>query len=360
MLPRLGGRGAHHQPVRPAGPGNRVLRQDPHRGRRPRHGDHRRRAPARHLRPGRRLQPLQAPRRGLGRRPGRRARVRPTRTCSAHRDLLLQPGRFRARVPLACSPRWPARRRSPRPGTARARLSRMLGLEEQREGYRIPLRRAELETALAARAATCRRSTRGSAPTCTTTATGTARWPAGTSPGGWRRCPASATRRLAGVAALAELPSAAEGVRDHLDQPLFRVPLLVETATRRSPRWNGTASRPATCTTRRTTTTFPASPSPPPPPRPRAGGPATSCPSTRCTPTGRSGWSGICDRRTRRAPSGRRPRHGRRPRRTPPDHRQGTAVRPLPAGLRDRVPTASAEVTASRRPRRPVGGDGAA
>lgn len=39
-------------------------------------------------------------------------------------------------------------------------------------------------------------------------------------------------RRLAGVASLAALPMAAPAVRDHMDQPLFRVPLLVENRER--------------------------------------------------------------------------------------------------------------------------------
>ncbi|MEV7907962.1 DegT/DnrJ/EryC1/StrS family aminotransferase [Streptomyces anulatus] len=39
--------------------------------------------------------------------------------------------------------------------------------------------------------------------------------------------PGQRTRRVAGVRALAELPTVAGAVRGHLDQPLFRVPLLV-------------------------------------------------------------------------------------------------------------------------------------
>src|SRR5690606_289849 len=106
-------------------------------------------------------------------------------------------------------------------------LSRMLGLEAEREGYRIAPRRAELETALAhapdlppfdswVRADLHHYRNRNGA---------LARW---YQTRRLRGLPRERDRRIAGAQLLAELPSAAEGARRHADQPLFRVPLLVE------------------------------------------------------------------------------------------------------------------------------------
>ncbi|SDH39587.1 dTDP-4-amino-4,6-dideoxygalactose transaminase [Sinosporangium album] len=106
-------------------------------------------------------------------------------------------------------------------------LSRLLGMEEKREGYRIALRADELRAALP-QAPALRpfaswiqadlhdfQARRGAI----------ARWYQGRKVAA---LPRQREARLAGVRLLATLPSVAKGVRAHLDQPLFRVPLLVE------------------------------------------------------------------------------------------------------------------------------------
>jgi dTDP-4-amino-4,6-dideoxygalactose transaminase len=105
-------------------------------------------------------------------------------------------------------------------------LMRMLGLQEEREGYRIALDPDGLRLALKeipelppfdpwVRADLHDyRARRGRL----------ARWYQSRR---LAKVPADRPRRLAGVARLAELPTVAAAVRDHLDQPLFRVPLLV-------------------------------------------------------------------------------------------------------------------------------------
>ncbi|MFC7101342.1 hypothetical protein ACFQQB_13175 [Nonomuraea rubra] len=70
------------------------------------------------------------------------------------------------------------------------KLMRRLGMQEPREGYRIPVRADELELALK-QAPRCRPSTPGYAPTCTTTAPAAAAWSAGTRSGAWPGCPAT-------------------------------------------------------------------------------------------------------------------------------------------------------------------------
>ncbi|HEX4817442.1 MAG TPA: DegT/DnrJ/EryC1/StrS family aminotransferase [Nonomuraea sp.] len=105
-------------------------------------------------------------------------------------------------------------------------LVRALGMEEEREGYRIALDPDGLERALKevpelppfdswVRADLHRyRARRGRL----------ARWYQSRRVA---KVPADRARRLSGVARLAELPTVAAAVRDHVDQPLFRVPLLV-------------------------------------------------------------------------------------------------------------------------------------
>jgi len=149
------------------------------------------------------------------------------RELKRHRDLLLEPGSLHREIRsvLTSMARQMALRLDlVRPALA---LSRMLGLEEEREGYRIAPRRAELETALAhapdlppfdswVRADLHHYRNRNGA---------LARW---YQTRRLRALPRERDRRIAGAQLLAELPSAAEGVRRHADQPLFRVPLLVE------------------------------------------------------------------------------------------------------------------------------------
>jgi Predicted pyridoxal phosphate-dependent enzyme apparently involved in regulation of cell wall biogenesis len=148
------------------------------------------------------------------------------RELKRHRDLLLEPGSLRREITsvLTSMARQVALRLDlVRPALA---VSRMLGMEEEREGYRIAPRRKELEAALArapelppfdswVRADLHHYRHRNGA---------IARWYQARR---LRRLPRERERRIAGVQRLAELPSVAEGVRAHVDQPLFRVPLLV-------------------------------------------------------------------------------------------------------------------------------------
>ncbi|MEO3801234.1 DegT/DnrJ/EryC1/StrS family aminotransferase [Nonomuraea sp. B1E8] len=142
------------------------------------------------------------------------------------RDELLAPGSSRADLmSVATSMARQAALRSNlvRPALA---LSRALGLHESREGYRIPLDPDGLRAALKQAPALPPfdpwvradlhdyRRHRGRL----------VRW--------YRsrrlaQVPRTRDRRLAGVRRLAELPTVAPAVRDNLDQPLFRVPLLV-------------------------------------------------------------------------------------------------------------------------------------
>ncbi|GAA4077368.1 DegT/DnrJ/EryC1/StrS family aminotransferase [Nonomuraea soli] len=128
------------------------------------------------------------------------------------------------------------------------RLVRALGLVEPRQGYRIPLRERELKSALAAGSALRGRASQGSSltdPPDDRLADPLAALDS------WIRAdlhhyrsrygrlsrryqahrlgrvPRDRAARLAGIAMLAELPSVAPAVLDNLDQPLFRVPLLV-------------------------------------------------------------------------------------------------------------------------------------
>ncbi|MEU6795117.1 DegT/DnrJ/EryC1/StrS family aminotransferase [Nonomuraea wenchangensis] len=142
------------------------------------------------------------------------------------RDELLAPGSLRADL-LSVSTSM-ARQVALTLGLVRPALAvaRAIGLEEPRDGFRIPLNPDALELALKeipelppfdpwVRADLhAYRSRRGPL----------ARW--------YQRrrtakVPGERARRLEGMARLAELPAVAPAVRDHLDQPLFRVPLLV-------------------------------------------------------------------------------------------------------------------------------------
>ncbi|MEV5410316.1 DegT/DnrJ/EryC1/StrS family aminotransferase [Thermopolyspora sp. NPDC052614] len=149
------------------------------------------------------------------------------RALKRHRDLLLRPGSLRREVTsvlTSTARRTALRLNLVRPALA---LSRALGLEEEREGYRIDCRRRALSAALAetprlppfdawVRADLHHYRDRNGALRR------------------WYQCrrllalPRERDARIAGVHRLAELPAAAEGVRLHADQPLFRVPLLVE------------------------------------------------------------------------------------------------------------------------------------
>ncbi|TMR89036.1 DegT/DnrJ/EryC1/StrS aminotransferase family protein [Nonomuraea basaltis] len=142
------------------------------------------------------------------------------------RDELLTPGSFRADlIGVATSMARQAALKLDlvRPALA---LMRALGMQEEREGYRIALDPDGLERVLKevpelppfdpwVRADLHDyRARRGRL----------ARWYQSRR---LAKVPADRGRRLAGVARLAELPTAAPAVRDHADQPLFRVPLLV-------------------------------------------------------------------------------------------------------------------------------------
>ncbi|MFD0658901.1 DegT/DnrJ/EryC1/StrS family aminotransferase [Thermocatellispora tengchongensis] len=148
------------------------------------------------------------------------------RALRRERDLLLKPGVLRREIfsVLTSMARQAALRLDlVRPAL---RLARALGMQEEREGYRIALDPEELALALKrvpelppfdlwVRADLHDYRTRRGRVT---------HWYQA------RRVAALAAERparIAGVAKLAGLPSAARGVLDHVDQPLFRVPLLV-------------------------------------------------------------------------------------------------------------------------------------
>ncbi|RSN07756.1 hypothetical protein DMB42_22560 [Nonomuraea sp. WAC 01424] len=142
------------------------------------------------------------------------------------RDELLVPGGLRADlVSVATSMARQAALRLDlvRPALA---LMRALGMQEEREGYRIALEADALELALKqvpalppfdpwVRADLAAYRARRGRPV---------RWYQSRR---LAKVPGERARRLAGVARLAELPTVAPAVPDNLDQPLFRVPLLV-------------------------------------------------------------------------------------------------------------------------------------
>jgi hypothetical protein len=148
-------------------------------------------------------------------------------TLVKERDRLLVPGTFRAElVSMATSMARQAALKLDlvRPALA---LMRRLGMEEERKGYRIALDASGLAEALRLAPALRPfdpwvradlhdyRARRGRLAT-------------------WyqarrlAKVPGERPGRLAGVRLLAELPAVAAAVRENLDQPLFRVPLLVE------------------------------------------------------------------------------------------------------------------------------------
>ncbi|MGN9784060.1 DegT/DnrJ/EryC1/StrS family aminotransferase [Nonomuraea sp. ZG12] len=142
------------------------------------------------------------------------------------RDQLLQPGAFRADLLSVATSM--ARQAALRLDLVRPalRLARALGLQEPRDGYRIPLLAEALSKALphAPLLPPFDPWVQADLHSYRTERGRLARWYQE------RRVaavPRERSRRLAGVARLATLPSAASAVRDHLDQPLFRVPLLV-------------------------------------------------------------------------------------------------------------------------------------
>ncbi|GII96810.1 DegT/DnrJ/EryC1/StrS family aminotransferase [Sinosporangium siamense] len=110
-------------------------------------------------------------------------------------------------------------------------MARALNMIEHREGHRIALRRAALAARLSASASSS--SGPGTLNSWIQADNHHYRMTAGILVENYalRRLKAldlQRERRLAGVARLAGLPTAAAAVRDHVDQPLFRVPLLVE------------------------------------------------------------------------------------------------------------------------------------
>ncbi|SEN64515.1 DegT/DnrJ/EryC1/StrS family aminotransferase [Nonomuraea pusilla] len=148
------------------------------------------------------------------------------RALARARDELLAPGSLRADVMGVATSM--ARQAALRLDLVRPalRLMRALGMQEEREGYRIALEAEALRVALKQAPALppldpwvradlhdyrCRRGP-------------VARWYQGRR---LAKVPRDRARRLAGVALLAGLPTVAPAVRDHVDQPLFRVPLLV-------------------------------------------------------------------------------------------------------------------------------------
>ncbi|MFF4196573.1 DegT/DnrJ/EryC1/StrS family aminotransferase [Nonomuraea sp. NPDC001831] len=142
------------------------------------------------------------------------------------RDELLVPGALRAdlfSVATSMARQAALRLDLVRPALA---LMRALGMQEEREGYRIALEPDALELALKQVPAlppfdpwvradlAAYRARRGRL----------VRWYQSRR---LAKVPGERARRLAGIARLAELPTVAPAVLDHLDQPLFRVPLLV-------------------------------------------------------------------------------------------------------------------------------------
>ncbi len=142
------------------------------------------------------------------------------------RDELLTPGSLRADLWSVATSM--ARQAALRLGLVRPALAlaRRLGMQEPREGYRIPLNADELGQALAQAPALPPfdpwvradlhdyRAHRGRV----------ARWYQSRR---LAKVPGDRARRVEGVRRLAELPTVAPAVRDDLDRPLFRVPLLV-------------------------------------------------------------------------------------------------------------------------------------
>ncbi|WP_188191815.1 DegT/DnrJ/EryC1/StrS family aminotransferase [Nonomuraea sp. SYSU D8015] len=148
------------------------------------------------------------------------------RALARARDELLAPGSLKADlISVATSM---ARQAALKLGLVRPALAlmRALGMQEEREGYRIALDPEQLTLALKeapelppfdpwVRADLHDYRARRGRPALWYQSRRLA------------KVAADRGRRLAGVARLAGLPTVAPAVRDHLDQPLFRVPLLV-------------------------------------------------------------------------------------------------------------------------------------
>jgi hypothetical protein len=148
------------------------------------------------------------------------------RRLAAERDLLLRPGVLRkelAGVATSMARRLALRLDMARPAMG---LARVLGLTEPRDGHRIPLRGEALLAALkqAPDLPSMDAWVRADLHDYRHARRQLARWYQGRC---LARLPAERERRLAGVAKLAALPTAAGAVLRHTDQPLFRVPLLV-------------------------------------------------------------------------------------------------------------------------------------
>ncbi|MEV4162700.1 DegT/DnrJ/EryC1/StrS family aminotransferase [Nonomuraea dietziae] len=142
-------------------------------------------------------------------------------------ERLLRPGALRAEllsVATSMARQVALRLDLVRPALAVARL---LGMEEEREGYRIKLRAAELAaaTAQAPSLPPFDPWVRADLHSYRTAKGPLARWYQSRRVA---KVEGERPRRLQGVRSLAALPSVAEGVLDQLDQPLFRVPLLVK------------------------------------------------------------------------------------------------------------------------------------
>ncbi|GAA2355865.1 hypothetical protein GCM10010404_05190 [Nonomuraea africana] len=143
------------------------------------------------------------------------------------RDRLLRPGALRAELVSVASSM--ARQVALRLDLVRPALAlmRLLGMEEEREGYRIALRAPELAGALAQAPSLPAFDpwVRADLHTYRTSRGPLARWYQSRR---LAKVEGERSRRLAGVRSLAALPGVAAGVLDQLDQPLFRVPLLVK------------------------------------------------------------------------------------------------------------------------------------
>ncbi|MEV6985540.1 DegT/DnrJ/EryC1/StrS family aminotransferase [Sphaerisporangium sp. NPDC051017] len=157
------------------------------------------------------------------------------RALEHERDLLLQPGALRRDllgVATSAARHLALRLDLARPAML---LARALGMQEAREGYRIALRPDELRKAMGiGMDASPGPAAPGLPPLDSWVRAdlhdyrhargAVSRWYQGRC---LARLPRERDRRLAGVARLAELPTAAGAVRAHTGQPLFRVPLLV-------------------------------------------------------------------------------------------------------------------------------------
>lgn len=142
------------------------------------------------------------------------------------RDLLLEPGVLRNELIAVASSM--ARQAALRLDLVRPalRLMRALGMQEEREGYRIALRGPDLDLALkqAPELPPFDPWVQADLHDYRTRRGPLARWYQSRRVA---KVPRERARRVAGVRRLAELPCAAPAVREQVEQPLFRVPLLV-------------------------------------------------------------------------------------------------------------------------------------